>query len=122
MSQRLSVWETLAGLAVASAAGFAAYVFAIRPWHRRWGATDEEVAVSMPGDDLVPDANFYTTRAIVPGMVRWRARWVLLSSAAPFLIGLTLDPIEFLMEQKMMRGIKERAEASTQAEGKESHS
>jgi hypothetical protein len=26
-----------------------------------------------------------------------------------------LDPIEFLMEQKMMRGIKERAEAAVDA-------
>ena len=28
------------------------------------------------------------------------------------LIGLVLDPIEFIMERKMMQGIKERAEAS----------
>jgi hypothetical protein len=45
-------------------------------------------------------------------VVRWRARWDLLSSPASLLIGLMLDPIEFLMEQKMMRGIKERAEAA----------
>ena len=64
MSKRSSVCGTLGGLAVASAAGFAAYVFAIRPWHRRWGATDAEVSGSMPGDDLVEDANFQTTRAI----------------------------------------------------------
>ena len=64
MSKRSSVCGTLGGLAVASAAGFAAYVFAIRPWHRRWGATDAEVSGSMPGDDLVEGANFQTTRAI----------------------------------------------------------
>jgi len=64
MSKRSSVCGSLGGLAVASAAGFAAYVFAIRPWHRRWGATDAEVSGRLPGDDLVEDANFHTTRAI----------------------------------------------------------
>ena len=36
----------------------------VRPWHRRWGASDEEVGRSLPGDDLVTEANFETTRAI----------------------------------------------------------
>jgi menaquinone-dependent protoporphyrinogen oxidase len=45
-------------------------------------------------------------------VVRWRARWDLLSSPMSFLIGVALDPIEFVMEQKMMRGIKRRAEAT----------
>jgi hypothetical protein len=35
-----------------------------RPWHLRWGATDTEVAAAMPGDDLVPHAQFRPTRAI----------------------------------------------------------
>ena len=39
------------------------YRSAIRPWHLRWGATDDEVARSMPGDDLLPGAAS-TTRAI----------------------------------------------------------
>jgi hypothetical protein len=43
-------------------------------------------------------------------IVRWRARWDLRGTPISFLIGLMLDPVEFLMEQKMMRGIKERAE------------
>jgi hypothetical protein len=45
-------------------------------------------------------------------IVRWRAPGDLLSSPASFLIGLMLDPIGFIMEQKMMRGIKERAETA----------
>jgi hypothetical protein len=53
-------------------------------------------------------------------VVRFRARWDLLRSPASFLIGLVLDPIEFIMERKMMRGIKERAEAAAQAARKES--
>jgi hypothetical protein len=46
--------------------------------------------------------------------VRWRARWDLLSSPMSFLIGVMLDPIEFVMERKMLRGIKQRAEAAGQ--------
>ena len=223
MCKRISLWGTLRRLLVAGAAGLVAYVLAVRPWHRRWGASDAEVAAGMPGDDLVPDANFETTRAIdidsardqvwpwlvqigqgrggfysydflenmmdldihsadrvlpeyqdlqvgdainiapegggftvaeiepnrhlllftdgkgdsevdevfrqanaastwaflleapLPErtrlIVRWRARWDLRSAPVPFITGLMLDPIEFIMEHKMMRGIKERAEA-----------
>ena len=35
-----------------------------RRWHLRWGATDQEVQASMPGDKLVPTASFDATRAI----------------------------------------------------------
>ena len=35
-----------------------------RPWHSRWGATDEEVALEMPGDDRVKEPTFNVTRAI----------------------------------------------------------
>jgi len=40
------------------------YVLWFRPWHLRWGATDEEVARSMPGDEVVQDATFNATRAV----------------------------------------------------------
>ncbi len=36
----------------------------VRPWHIRWGATETEVASPMPGDDVVPRAQFNATRAI----------------------------------------------------------
>jgi predicted CoA-binding protein len=39
------------------------YGLALRPWHRRWGATDAEAHGVLPGDDLVPGASS-TTRAI----------------------------------------------------------
>jgi hypothetical protein len=222
MSKQSSVLGALAGAAAAGATLVSGYMLVVRPWHRRWGATDEEVERPLPGDDMVDGANFETTRAIDieappeqvwpwlvqigqgragfysydmledamgldihssnrivpeyqglevgdeiavapegggftvaaidPGhyllldargagnsevdaafrkadmasswlflleprdgdqtrlIVRWRARWDLIRSPASFLIGLMLDPIEFIMEQKMMRGIKERAE------------
>lgn len=48
--------------------GFAAvtvtvYRLIVQPWQHRWGATDEEVARPMPGDEVIPDAAS-TTRAI----------------------------------------------------------
>jgi hypothetical protein len=35
-----------------------------RSWHLTWGATAAELAAPMPGDDLVPGAQFRATRAI----------------------------------------------------------
>ena len=35
-----------------------------RRWHLRWGATPTEVASSLPGDALLPHAQFRATRAI----------------------------------------------------------
>jgi hypothetical protein len=35
-----------------------------RSRHLHWGATKEEVAKAMPGDDLVPEPSFSATRAI----------------------------------------------------------
>jgi hypothetical protein len=227
MSRKTLVGGSVAALGLFAAAGAAAYVLVVRPWHRRWGATDEEQEQPLPGDDLVSACNFHTTRAITidappeevwswlvqigqgragfysydflenmmdldirsaseilpehqdlevgdtiplepegggytvailePGshlvlltrgegeseldamfrqagasstwafvlqplddartrlIVRWRARWDLMASPLAFAIGVGLDPIEFIMEQKMMRGIKERAEAAAQA-------
>jgi hypothetical protein len=43
---------------------YAIYLLAIRPASLRWGATAEEVARSMPADDLVPSPSFCATRAI----------------------------------------------------------
>jgi hypothetical protein len=36
----------------------------LRPWHRHWGATPDEVAAPMPGDHQVPGAQYRCTRAI----------------------------------------------------------
>ena len=51
------------GAAVAGTA-YAAYRFGIQPWHRHWGATPEEQNRVLPGDDLVQNARYRTTRAI----------------------------------------------------------
>jgi hypothetical protein len=53
----LLVTAGLAGVVVSS------YVWIIKPWHLRWGATDDEITRTMPGDALIPDATS-ATRAI----------------------------------------------------------
>lgn len=44
-----------------------------RRWHLRWGATDEEVAAVLPGDDLLDAARFRATRAITEARTGFRA-------------------------------------------------
>ncbi len=48
----------------ASAAAAFGYRRVLRPWHERWGATDEEVHAALPGDDLLADPATQSTRAI----------------------------------------------------------
>jgi hypothetical protein len=56
----LGLWPALGAVALV----ILAYMLAIGPWHRRWGATPGEARRVMPGDDLLrPDAPT-TTRAI----------------------------------------------------------
>jgi hypothetical protein len=52
------------GLAALGAVVFGVYLRFIRPWQLRWGATDEEVARAMPGDDVVKHPTFHATRAL----------------------------------------------------------
>jgi hypothetical protein len=40
------------------------YVAVGRPWQLTWGATPQEVARPLPGDDLIPRPTFNATRAI----------------------------------------------------------
>jgi hypothetical protein len=44
--------------------GTAAYSFIARPWHLRWGATDQESDKPIAGDDLIPTCSLSATRAI----------------------------------------------------------
>ena len=42
----------------------AVYLKVVRPWTMRWGATDQEVAQRLPGDEIVARADFNATQAI----------------------------------------------------------
>jgi hypothetical protein len=54
------------GIAVEALAGGVAAYAAVRyrRWHLRWGATDEELALHLPGDEMVHRPHFNFTRAI----------------------------------------------------------
>jgi hypothetical protein len=52
------------GLSLLGAAAVAACLVVVRPWHLRWEATDEEVARSWPGDELLPRPKLRTTPAV----------------------------------------------------------
>jgi len=52
----------LVGAAVATLG--ALYWTAVRPWHRTWGATADEVGRPLPGDQLVPSPDASSTHAI----------------------------------------------------------
>lgn len=41
-----------------------AYARWFEPWQRRWGATDEEVALTLPGDEHVAEPAEQLTRAV----------------------------------------------------------
>lgn len=41
-----------------------AYGFFVQPWHMRWGATDAEIAMALPGDPFIPPTTVVSTRAI----------------------------------------------------------
>jgi hypothetical protein len=44
--------------------GFVLYQPVIQPWHTRWGATNAEVKMVLPGDDIVTGEVSQTTRSI----------------------------------------------------------
>ena len=56
-------WLGVAACAAGTAVILALYARVIAPWHARWGASDDEVARTMPGDDVISLAAS-TTRAI----------------------------------------------------------
>ncbi len=53
----------LAG-AIAIAGGAIALAFVVRPRYLSWGASDEERAKALPGDEIVPQADLVATRAV----------------------------------------------------------
>ena len=55
-----SVTTTLLGLAAVGAA----YAFLVRPWHLRWGISEEESTMPLPGDEVKPDAGISVTHAV----------------------------------------------------------
>ena len=65
----------LRALAAVGALAPWAYLLIVRPWHIKWGATDEDVRKGLPGDGLVPHPALESTRAVTilaPAEEVWR--------------------------------------------------
>lgn len=58
--KRACIWR------LAAAGGIAAglYRLVVRPWFLSWGSTNEERGGRLAGDDLTPESNYVTTRAV----------------------------------------------------------
>jgi hypothetical protein len=52
------------GLLVLLSAASAGYLFGLRPWYLKWGASAEEAAARMPGDECISQPKLLSTRAI----------------------------------------------------------
>ncbi len=51
-------------LGAAAAGALIAYKARIEPWWRNWGVDPDEVALALPGDEIVPDPDIVDTRAV----------------------------------------------------------
>jgi hypothetical protein len=70
---RSRVIKAAGGAALAAGAGAIGYALLFRRGCLAWGATDEEVSRKLPGDELLPEADIVSTRAVTieapPGAV-----------------------------------------------------
>ena len=57
-------WRRLIARLGAVGGVVAAGVALLRARSLRWGASDEELKIALPGDELVPDADQTATRAV----------------------------------------------------------
>lgn len=69
---RWTLFSILIGLGLLAMIG--SYALVIRPWHLHWGASDTEVAMALPGDEIAARDAVSSTRAITiqaPASVVW---------------------------------------------------
>jgi hypothetical protein len=59
-----AIMRAVAAAGLALVGGCLAVLVGARRWHQHWGATDEEIARALPGDDLIPDSRLDSTHAI----------------------------------------------------------
>ena len=54
------------------------YLFILRPWHLRWGATESDLALSLPSDSLVKHPDFNATRGItINATAQYIWKWII---------------------------------------------
>jgi hypothetical protein len=64
MRSRPSPPKSIFALAAIALASAAVYTLFVRRWHNRWGATDAEMELALPGDQVVAEPNMNSTRVI----------------------------------------------------------
>jgi len=62
--RKCTLWRYAGRLGLALVIALAAYLFVYRPRQLHWGATKDEVARAMPGDEIQPQPIFNATRAV----------------------------------------------------------
>jgi hypothetical protein len=103
-----SIMQTLL-LFMAIATSLVLIYFAIaHPWTLNWGATKDEVARALPGDEIVETTHFVATRAFAIQAAPACAR----NTNFPFpgLYYILYDFGDILMMSECMLGIKTRSE------------
>lgn len=103
-------------LVLALGVSSAVYGLMVRPWMLDWGATDDERARPLPGDDIMPAAlpegtyafilepiDDDTTRFIVRDRALWKRREYAFAAAV-------YEPLHAYMETGLILGVKQRAE------------
>lgn len=60
----MSHWQKVGAICIVFLALIIVYGFFVQPWFMRWGATDAELAMALPGDRFIPPATVVSTRAI----------------------------------------------------------
>lgn len=58
------ILRTLVAIFLCLGAVTLVFMVLIRPWYQNWGATQAEIARTLPGDELAPLAQTVTTRAV----------------------------------------------------------
>jgi hypothetical protein len=77
LKRRLRKLFTLPAVGLFLAVLVGVYVIGLYPWMLRWGATDAEVSMSLPGDELTAATGPQSTRAVTihaPASEVWK--WV----------------------------------------------
>ena len=82
---------------------------ACRRWHLRWGATDEEVAVAMPGDWSWRLTPLETGSSRLVTRLKQRYAWRD-APANALLTFVLLEVADFPMMRKLLLGVRARAE------------
>ena len=62
--RRRGRWRTVGAVTVYVFLAYVGAAILTRPWHSRWGSSRAELVAALPGDELVPDAQYTIQHAV----------------------------------------------------------